>query len=352
MEDRQALRGSHGEVPMIDVDAFVEWNTALPSRALSSSNSSRNHSPRVVGASNQSKCTILELDAASWVETLSYLSFRDVCSVGSTCRGLWSLHLVDYVWFLQELFLRQDMWEARGYKRECGGGTVPPLAASSPSPSKALRYERFKNLKVLVAKDFRREWHFKELSESFLAKRPAPANLNRRQQQYADNHPFGVILRPLTSDPTGRVLKSALRVFQVAQTDNNHLRPHQLLTICDSVAASIASRHSLVEITEAEDSSWMLQMLIALSPRQGGNNMLHNLGPQVTLIEISHDEAVDVVNELIVHRESTFWNIVGDFTIDPDQTRYFIGPELLHNRRVGIVAVDSLQAMVVVCEDD
>lgn len=300
--------------------------------------------------------TLARIDVGQWIELLSYLSYRDICSVGLTCRGLWGLHLVDWIWYWQECFLRRDLWLARGQPdlAACAQDEVAPVrpsnvtgrgnAATSGPP--AARYYQFKTLKVLAAKDLRREWDFKELT----ARRFRGSRMQVQMENNPDLQRDGVMTRSLTLIGAGRLLKAELRIFDVGRPNNNtlSLRPEQLLGACDELRANFDGQLPLIDTTEQqEDQKMLMYLLVGLSARQAGDNLLQTLGPRIRLLEISRDEANQFAQQELASRRSEYSNLLDDFVIDPPSTRYFIGPELCNGRRVGMVVVDCLRLLVV-----
>lgn len=287
------------------------------------------------------RSTLARCDVGAWVEILSYLSYRDVCAVGSTCRGLWGLHLVDWVWYWQECFLRRDLWLARGQPNlaACVQDEVAPVKQHVSAP--AARYHQFRELKVLAARDLRREWDFRELT----SRRFQGSRMQVQMENNPDLQREGVLTRSLTLIGTGRILKSELRIFDVGRQGS--LRPSQLLGLCDELRANYDGTIPIMETTDQqEDQRLVMYLLVGLSARQAGDNLLHTLGPRVRLIEITRDEANQFVQNELASRRSEYSNLLDDFVIDPPSTRYFVGPELCNGRRVGIVVVDGLRLLV------
>jgi hypothetical protein len=288
------------------------------------------------------RSTLARCDVGAWVEILSYLSYRDVCAVGRTCRGLWGLHLVDWVWYWQECFLRRDLWLARGQFNQaaCVQDEVAPVQQNSSAP--AARYHQFKALKVLAARDLRREWDFREM----ISRRFQGSRMQVQMENNPDLQREGVLTRSVTLIGTGRILKSELRIFDVGRQGS--LRPAQLLGLCDELRANFDGPIPIMDTTDQqEDQKMVMLLLVGLSARQAGDNLLHTLGPRIRLLEITRDEANQFVQSELASRRSEYANLLDDFVIDPPSTRYFVGPELCNGRRAGIVVVDTLRLLVV-----
>jgi hypothetical protein len=168
-------------------------------------------------------------------------------------------------------------------------------------------------------------------------------------QNHPDFQRDGVVTRSLTLVGTGRVLKSELRIFDVARPGHTaSLRPGQLLGVCDELRAGIDGQISVVDMTEQqEDQKMLMYLLVGLSARQAGDNLLHTLGPRIRLVEISRDEANQFAQQELASRRSEYSNLLDDFVIDPASTRYFVGPELCSGHRVGMVVVDCLRLLIV-----
>lgn len=318
------------------LNAADDGDDTEDSRTPGSSTHPTAHRPRP-------RSTLARIDVGAWIEVLSYLSYRDICSLGLTCRGLWSVHLLDMVWYWQECFLRRDLWLARGQPNQaaCVQDEVSPVQQRGSAP--AARYRQFKALKVLAARDLRREWDFREL----VSRRYA----GTRMQIQMENNPdlqlhCGVLTRSLTLIGTGRILKSDLRIFDVGR--QGPLRPSQLLGICDELRANVDGNISVLDTTEQqEDQKLVMHLLVGLSARQAGPNLLHVLGPRISLIEITREEATAFTEHELASRRSEYSNLMDDFVIDSASTRYFVGPELCNGHRVGIVMIDSLRLLLV-----
>ena len=93
--------------------------------------------------------------------------------------------------------------------------------------------------------------------------------------------------------------------------------------------------------TEVESQEWISSLLLSLSPENAGDNLLHNLGPRVSLVEISMLECQSIASEMQLSRLMT------SFVIDAQNTRYFTGPELIREELLGFVVVDDYRLIAV-----
>lgn len=285
------------------------------------------------------------LDVAVWVEILTLISYRDICALSATCRGLSTFSFIDYVWSIQERQLLQDVAEARGLP--------PPPLLSSGTPTSlpaGESYKKFKLTKVLLAKDVRREWDLKELTARRYQGARAAVTLSQRPELQID----GVLTRSLTTMADGRILKSELHLYDLVRPHSEMaLKPHQLQTACDDLSAGVDGRIGVFETTDAQEDPLFVRCLqVGLSATQAGNNMLHTLGPRLHLIEISSMEARSMQQAELATRRPEYNNLLEDFVIDPPRTRYFIGPELCRSGHcAGLVVIDAFRLLVVTCRD-
>jgi hypothetical protein len=262
----------------------------------------------------------LSIPADLWLTVLHFLPLEDICArFGPCCRYFWSCLRVDSVWKMAGERLREQMFEIYG------NGLIPELTLKRYFQTKTI--SSYKVLHRQFTADLRRcEFLEEKVAES-----------------YQPRSPFRMVFRyhnPLPA--TQRIVLSSLALFHITERvyGREVLSTNQLATVCDNIRAGEIGMIPYSDVTAVEDVDFVSMLHHSLSPDNPGDNILHNMGPRVSLLEINRTECETVSKEL---RLSEF---LSQFVIDPETTRYFVSPQLAHGDAFGFIAVDTVRILV------
>ena len=267
----------------------------------------------------QQKSQWLLLPADVWSHVLEFLSQDELClSLALTCRFLWSLHRMDHVWRVYAVQLHAQMCAVYGFTK-----------IADRAIDRYMILPTFRSFRLL------HKWFVADVHRTHALNDEVLSSYNHRS-------PFRLVLRMLDSTPTSRRIPiSMLNILQVTDRRDSVLSVRFLATLCDNVRAGLQGKTPYTDCTEVESQAWISSLLLSLSPENAGDNLLHNLGPRVSLVEINMLECQSIASEMHASR------LLTRFVIDPPNTRYFTGPELIREELLGFVAVDDYRLIAV-----
>ncbi|KEG07972.1 hypothetical protein DQ04_08341030 [Trypanosoma grayi] len=320
-----------------------------------------------------------------WDVITSFLNFREVQLVSSTCCHLWLLlHRRCNIWRCQLEYFRRDMADLRGDGQLlCTDLVVPPSLGA---------YERMKLERRLYAVDARREWHFREREKNGRSEGAFSFPLTLAEDDESDDGWGDEEVTPLLQIRTWRpVLRGDAN--SAIPPDHNGLvgvngvtgrtssgsaaaafhSPSEYLTLCDNINHNdfTGSRIIVQEFTPEEDELLLFALLQTLRrakrrppPRATTNESrtsyhlaLRYFGG--VLLSICRYEAEQLLRSIL-----RMPDLLDDFIVYSDpgrgglpnpggstlrcQTLYFIAPELCRRGRLGLVVVDPVRVLVVV----
>ncbi|RNF07198.1 uncharacterized protein Tco025E_07418 [Trypanosoma conorhini] len=325
----------------------------------------------------------LPLDA--WDIISSFLNFREVQLLSSTCRLFWvELHRRGNIWRGQLEQFRQDMMNLRG------DGQLLSTEFLTPVPCTV--YERMKLEHKLYVMDARREWHFREQEKADRSNGifSSPLIFTAGDKDAGDQDHFFLsdeealplsqirVLRPAPRSASEPAYNSSTADVSQGNRNMSHpaasiYTPSEYLTICDNINHGdfTWSRNVVQDRTADEDELilFALQQTLRRAKRpptrrslgDGSSSSYHHMLRRFsgTLLAICRYEAEQIFNtSLRMH------GIIDDFVIFDDsswtgprdsarpvpllQTRYFIAPELCRDGRIGLIVVDPVRVLVVV----
>ena len=256
-----------------------------------------------------------------WTEVCSFLSYGEICKIKLVCRALQRLCKSEFIWKHQIQYLADEIRDARG------NDSVDSLLLNSVERYTSFP-ERFRNLKRFFAKDIQREFHFREMLLQLIPSAPVQFEI-----------------QVLTSSTTRRILKSEIALYR----HNGSRKATALLASSDTLGVG-ALASTIHEFTSEEDPDFLAKLLLGLSPFSTVT-LLHQLGPRVRLLEVGQSEVIDVMSlQLPVAAARYATQVLEDFTVLPS-TRFFVGPELCKEGRVGFVAVDAVRLLCLVARE-
>ncbi|KAH9578351.1 hypothetical protein LSM04_003777 [Trypanosoma melophagium] len=319
------------------------------------------------------------LPGDTWDIITTYLNFRDVQLVSSTCRTLWHLlHRRDNIWRAQLEHFHQDMRDLRGDGRLlCTEFLIPPSCGM---------YERMKIERRLYAMDARRDWQFREYERACGSEGIFSSLITLEEEVEKNNYGWGdeevtplshiKVLRPLllTSDTdTSNMVPSVDSSGRRSGSTGTAAiyTPSEYLTLCDNINHGdfTGALMGVQDCTQEEDELFLFALLQTLrrakqrppprySPsetRTSHHQMLRYFGGM--LLSICRYEAEQLLLSVLHMR-----GVLDDFVLYSNPrslgnlaglktTRYFIAPELCRRGRVGLIVVDPVRILVVVRKD-
>jgi hypothetical protein len=287
------------------------------------------------GVEGRTGSPALRLEAICWVNVLTFVTLGDAARVGRVSRWLHRVHLVDHVWEMQLRYVDAEWLAARGGRRMFLDHLNQPAA----SPRDRCRL----HLQVQRA-DFARQWAVPAECNADL-----PLRRDRNGVQSTEALPLGLLTRLMDMNPPShRILPALLALYMISDRHGHSaLSPPFVMSLCDALGAGALQscrQASVAEVTHLEDPDWLMMLQIALSPRFAGDNMLHNLGPRIHLVELSRAEASAFARS-VLHDD-------GLLDLASPESRCFTGPELCRRGKVGMVVADRVRFFIRVAMDN
>ncbi|ORC90576.1 uncharacterized protein TM35_000083740 [Trypanosoma theileri] len=369
----EKARGSHSDHRSIESNELIYGINTLPKIEEVDEQTQKQLN------GNCSSVMLRGLPGDTWDIITSFLNFRDVQLVSSTCRTLWHLlHRRDNIWRSQIEYFHQDMQDLRGDGRL--------LCTEFLIPSSCSMYERMKMERRLYALDAQRDWQFREYEKNCGSEGIFSSLLTLDEELENNNYGWGEeevtpllqirVLRPLlltcdTNDPNmNPSVDSGSR-----KSGNNSgpaiRSPSEYLTLCDNINHGdfTGALLGVQDCTEEEDELFLFAILQTLrrakqrppprylpnETRTSHHQILRYFGGK--LLSICRYEAEQLLLSVLHMR-----GVLDDFVLYSNPhtlgslsalktTRYFIAPELCRRGRVGLIVVDPVRILVVVRKD-